>query len=794
MLREKLVPFLLLILLLTPVGCYADLACFFENGQETIIDETSISPYDGSKILNFTVASSYEEAINTNPEEKGERATIAEIKRIFDERVDVGNDYVINTATSLAVQFPGTYTIGQIYVIHDNITTRWHYLNDPRYPKKEKEYYRYANQSLKELAGDCDDFAILMSSLIENIGGKTRIILAHGRQGGHAYAEVYMGNNSSDIYRVIKWLENKYNEKIYYHKDEESGSIWLNLDWGPDSGDINPRIGGPFFEATDNTVIFIGGVNGPPVKPPNEPPNAVIKLSKENPLILGEEVEFDASDSTDPDNNIRRYEWKFGDNTESKIGKVVRHAYSENGTYTITLTVTDAGKLLSEDSEIIIVEAEINSPPGRPEIITDLTSPQVAGTVVTFTASASDPENDQLQYIFLLDGQPATEFAENPSWTWTTTEENIGSHIIEVRARDNNHNIEGDSSRTAEFVIEAVPNNPPELVDLASDLPSPQVAGASVTFTAAASDPENDPLQYMFLLDEVAQTEFTEKPSWTWTTTAESIGSHKIEVLSKDNNHNPYGDSSKTTDFIIVEAVPNNPPELEDLTADRPSPQVAGAAVTFTAAASDPENDPLQYMFLLDGQPCTEFSSIPSWTWTTTEQDIGTHIIEARARDNNHNPEGDISMTIEFVFEAVPMTYINTRVEYGNFTLENMTNRPPEVNELAANFASPQDAGTVINWTAQGMDPENDSLLYRFFLDGKPVTDWDPQNKWTWDTINSDPGNHQIEVHIRDGMHADEESFDDKILKPYKLVRKITGSDLNSLPLLARQLSYKIQR
>ncbi len=96
---------------------------------------------------------------------------------------------------------------------------------------------------------------------------------------------------------------------------------------------------------------------------------------------------------------------------------------------------------------------------------------------MTFTAAASDPENDPLQYQFFLDGVAQTEFAESPSWTWTTTAESIGSHMIEVRTRDNNHNPDGDSSRTMEFVVEAVPNNPPEVVDLAADLASPQVAG-----------------------------------------------------------------------------------------------------------------------------------------------------------------------------------------------------------------------------------------------------------------------------------------------------------------------------
>src|SRR5690606_18186281 len=126
-----------------------------------------------------------------------------------------------------------------------------------------------------------------------------------------------------------------------------------------------------------------------------------------------------------------------------------------------------------------------------------------------------------------------------PSWTWTTTEQEIGSHTIEVRARDNNHNPRSEERRVGEEGVDAAPNNPPEVFDLASDLASPQIAGAAVTFTAAASDPENDTLEFMFLLDDAAQTEFTFIPSWTWTTTEQDIGSHTIEVRARDNNHNP---------------------------------------------------------------------------------------------------------------------------------------------------------------------------------------------------------------------------------------------------------------
>jgi uncharacterized protein (DUF2141 family) len=350
---------------------------------------------------------------------------------------------------------------------------------------------------------------------------------------------------------------------------------------------------------------------------------------------------------------------------------------------------------------------------------------------VTFTAAAADPENDPVEFVFILDGMAQTEFTQNPSWTWTTGEQDIGTHTIEVRARDNNHNPEGDSSRTVEFVIEAVPNNPPEVVDLAADLASPQIAGAVVTFTAAAADPENDPVEFVFILDGMAQTEFTQNPSWTWTTSIESIGTHIIEVRARDNNHNPEGDSSRTVEFVI-EAVPNNPPEVVDLAADLASPQIAGAAVTFTAAAADPENDPVEFIFILDGMAQTEFTQNPSWTWTTGTESIGTHIIEVRARDNNHNPEGDSSRTVEFVIEAVP-------------------NNPPEVVDLAADLASPQALGSSLNWTASASDPENDPISYRFLVNDTPATDWQPENRFAWTPTEAGP--YLITAQAKDDQH-----------------------------------------
>jgi len=114
------------------------------------------------------------------------------------------------------------------------------------------------------------------------------------------------------------------------------------------AGEYQPElevVDGDDLTATDTTTI---NVQAPP--PENESPSAAISASTESgtaPLT----VEFSAEESSDPDGEIRSYQWEFGDGSTSS-GSTVSHRFESAGDYTVRVTVTDDrdGKATAETS------------------------------------------------------------------------------------------------------------------------------------------------------------------------------------------------------------------------------------------------------------------------------------------------------------------------------------------------------------------------------------------------------------------------------------------------------------
>ncbi|MDA3937808.1 MAG: transglutaminase-like domain-containing protein [Spirochaetia bacterium] len=160
----------------------------------------------------------------------------------FNEAVRRDSPCVRDFAVSLASSSPGSYYRGgsdaspgrtgieQIIAVHRYISGEWKYVNDPLFAGSD--YYSPADRTLAVgLAGDCDDFAILLASSIEAIGGRARIVGGDCNEGAHAWSEVYIG--SSDAWKdTVSILKKSYpGISINYIDGGSAAGYWLSLDW-----------------------------------------------------------------------------------------------------------------------------------------------------------------------------------------------------------------------------------------------------------------------------------------------------------------------------------------------------------------------------------------------------------------------------------------------------------------------------------------------------------------------------------------------------------------------------------
>lgn len=106
------------------------------------------------------------------------------------------------------------------------IKDNYKYVRDPN----GFDYFAPPQESIRLLAGDCDDYSIMMASTLIAIGANVRIIWAPG----HVYPELYCGNQKNfDKYAgaIYSFFENEIgNKKIFYRLDK-NGDYWINIDY-----------------------------------------------------------------------------------------------------------------------------------------------------------------------------------------------------------------------------------------------------------------------------------------------------------------------------------------------------------------------------------------------------------------------------------------------------------------------------------------------------------------------------------------------------------------------------------
>ncbi|MEW6683477.1 MAG: PKD domain-containing protein [Nitrospirota bacterium] len=186
-------------------------------------------------------------------------------------------------------------------------------------------------------------------------------------------------------------------------------------------------------------------------------------------------VQFDASQSHDPQGAALTYRWIFGDASLPSVDISPVHTYLQSGVYIAHLVVFSATGLVGEDAlEITVTE------PNAAPTVSPVASPVsgAAPLAVQFSARASDPDGDPLSFAWDF-GDGGTSADANPSHVFAAA----GTYTVLLTVSD------GHAEVTASLLITVSPAIALSIDKAKIDLKKPGGRIADVSIKADVSAP-----------------------------------------------------------------------------------------------------------------------------------------------------------------------------------------------------------------------------------------------------------------------------------------------------------------
>jgi len=402
----------------------------------------------------------------------------------------------------------------------------------------------------------------------------------------------------------------------------------VNWTWNDDyAGQVNLTVTDSHGESNTNTTS-VNVLNAPPE----------VEAGNNQTVNEGDIVIF-IGDFTDPGtDDTHTIEWNFGDGTPGSTGTLEpTHVYADNGTYTVTLTVTDDDGASTSDTLNVTVE---NVAP-----IVDAGEEQTTneGDIVSFVGSFTDPgtaDTHLIEWDF-GDATPISSGILTPTHVYADN----GTYAVNLTVTDD------DGASTLDTLIVTV-NNVAPLLD---EVPDQTVQwGDTMTFSGSFTDPGDDSWTAEIDWGDGSQEEGTLSSKTITATHVYSIPGEYICILTVLDDDGGVGSG----DMQIT--VTTRATELEyigDLSAQYSD------YINLKAQLNDSENfNPLPdktINFILGTQTATATTG-PDGIATTSfklDQPAGSYDIKAEfAGDESYSPDND-TKAMQISREDAEITY-----------------------------------------------------------------------------------------------------------------------------------------
>ena len=256
----------------------------------------------------------------------------------------------------------------------------------------------------------------------------------------------------------------------------------------------------------------------------------------------------------------------------------------------------------------------------------------------------------------------------------------------------------------------------------------------SLTFWLNASDQDGHSIKCSWFVDGTLNA--TSKPPFIFTFGAgRAIGNHTIKAVVSDGSLKAV----RTWNVEIYKV--NHPPSVSVVFPSVREPPVnEGMQLEFRAAASDPDGDPVNMTWLLDGKTVAQGPG--NYTYSPGFDMAGLHNVRLNASDAS----------------------ASTEIEW-NVTVVNVNRAPRIINDTPSGDPRLSETGTVA-FHAEGIDDDGDPVLLAWSLDGISVGG---SRDYIYSPDYFSDGAHEISVNASDGSLSARRSWNvtvDNINRP----------------------------
>jgi len=310
--------------------------------------------------------------------------------------------------------------------------------------------------------------------------------------------------------------------------------------------------------------------------------------------IEGDVVAFEVI-ATDPDFHTLNYSWDFGDGTPNIASDTPSHVFTDDGSYTVTVTVTDT---LGGANSSVLPFVVANGPPELLALVGATSG--VMGQSLGFNATVTDPAGSDDTLTWTWDWGEGTAPTvgvneDSPSHSWS----NAGNFTLLLTIADE------DGGSVSQAVGVQISNPGPTLSAISGNTSIDE--GQAAQWTVSAADAANNPV------------------TLTWSWGDGSPDSSGLDLLSP--SHSYADDGAQTITVIAADAfggavtdtlavtVNNVPPTF---TANPGTTAEEGSAYIALLSSQDPGADPPTYIPLQTPAGTLYDSVTASLVWQPT--------------------------------------------------------------------------------------------------------------------------------------------------------------------------------